>query len=280
MSDYAAPDAKSAELAHRARQESDDARRRLQGCTPDRLRSILYDRAQRRADRLFALHQLLMAFQPRSAPKAAELLEPLLDDPDRLVRKMATKYCPSTPERRAVLHRRLETASEGEREEAAWSLAADKDESLFPILQRWLAGSDLPRRQAAMASLVALGTADAWRLLEDEFSRGGRDEDDRFILALHLAPRAAGPARDLLREVSRRATGHGSVAAATTLWTCEPAEGLRLMRGILDDGDLPARQGMVDQISALAGLPHRFTADGLAEAGCWVDQQLEQHATA
>ena len=79
-----------------------------------------------------------------------------------------------------------------------------------------------------------------------------------------------------LKEVARRADGAWSVLAATSIWFEHDAtEGLQLMLWILDEGNLEAKQRMVGQISGLAGLPHRFTADGIHEARFWVQRKME-----
>ena len=77
-----------------------------------------------------------------------------------------------------------------------------------------------------------------------------------------------------LEAVARRADGAWSAMAATWIRSHQPALGLELMRGILGSGNLKAQQSMVNQIWNLALLPHAFTADGLHEARCWVDQQM------
>jgi hypothetical protein len=47
------------------------------------------------------------------------------------------------------------------------------------------------------------------------------------------------------------------------------------MLHILKEGDLEAKQGMVNQISNFENLPHAFTAGGCDEARAWVESQLE-----
>jgi hypothetical protein len=47
------------------------------------------------------------------------------------------------------------------------------------------------------------------------------------------------------------------------------------MREILDHGTLESRRSMVNQVWNLTQLPHAFTADGIHEARCWVEQQLQ-----
>ena len=51
------------------------------------------------------------------------------------------------------------------------------------------------------------------------------------------------------------------------------------MMHILDDGDLEAKQAMVNQIWNFADLPHAFTADGIHEARVWVQSEMEKQAT-
>jgi hypothetical protein len=50
------------------------------------------------------------------------------------------------------------------------------------------------------------------------------------------------------------------------------------MRGVLDHGSLEAKRWMVGGISNLSRprLIHAFTADGIHEAHCWIDQQLQE----
>jgi len=83
--------------------------------------------------------------------------------------------------------------------------------------------------------------------------------------------------------VARRADGGWSGGAATALYgtSAYHAEGLKLMRWVLDHGTLEAKQWMVGQIYNLARplLEHAFTADGIHEARCWIDQHLQETAT-
>jgi hypothetical protein len=82
-----------------------------------------------------------------------------------------------------------------------------------------------------------------------------------------------------LREVARRARGVWSGVAATALFgfAAYHRESLGLMRWVLDQGDLEAQQWMVNQVYNFSGqsLHHAFTADGLDEARCWLDLQLQ-----
>ena len=52
-------------------------------------------------------------------------------------------------------------------------------------------------------------------------------------------------------------------------------DGLKLMLHILNEGDLEAQQGMVNQIWNFEQLPQAFTANGCDEARAWVESQLE-----
>ena len=77
-----------------------------------------------------------------------------------------------------------------------------------------------------------------------------------------------------LVDLARRADRYSATWAAETILKHDPALGLDLIGHILDHGaTLQVRWGMIEKIAAAAGLPHVWTADGLAEARNWVEQQ-------
>ena len=113
------------------------------------------------------------------------------------------------------------------------------------------------------------------KLLVEGFENGYRGEEDRITLAIALLRLGDDRGLPLLREVAERASDAWSVAAATWIRAYRPAEGLRLMRHILDSGTAEGRRMMVLQIAGLADVAHAYTADGIHEARLWIDRQLE-----
>ena len=159
---------------------------------------------------------------------------------------------------------------------AACALARVRDDSILPKALEWLDRGDEPHRNVAIECLVQIGHADAVRHLVDAWEAGGRDENDRIVLAialLRLGDRRGWPG---LVASARRADSAWSVVSATRIGLSDPTLGLGLMRHILDAGALEAKRAMVSQIGNFAHLPHVFTADGIHEARLWVDQRLRQ----
>jgi hypothetical protein len=125
----------------------------------------------------------------------------------------------------------------------------------------------------------ALEPGECHTLLREAWDAGGRDEADRVMLAAGLLGFGDRVGWTLLVEVSRKADHYSACWAAETIMKHDRALGLDLMCHILDHGTtFQVRWGMVERIAIAADLPHLWTADGLAEARLWVEQQsLDPH---
>jgi hypothetical protein len=272
MTDYTPPEAAPflAEVVHRHQAEAELQRRRLKDAPTGQLKRILRDPHEPFAARAEALARLL---GPRD-PELADILLGLFDDPDHRLWLIAIRsYCPPDPRIFARLRGMLDDRRGRRWSEAASALARTQDETLMPRLLTWLDEGDEPHRNVAIECLTQLKLPEAHHLLE-AWEQGGRGEDDRVVLAVALLRRGDPRGLPLLEAVARRADGPWSVVAATWLRMHDPALGLVLMREILDHGTLEARRSMVNQVWNLTDLPNAFTADGIHEARCWVEQQL------
>jgi hypothetical protein len=115
------------------------------------------------------------------------------------------------------------------------------------------------------------------RLLREAWDAGDRDDEDRVTLAVGLLGLGDRVGWTFLVELAGRADHYAAVWAAETVMEHDPALGLDLMRQILDHGTtFKVRWGMVERIANAAGLRHVWTADGLAEARCWLEQQKQK----
>ncbi len=277
MSDFALPPGSEryAELVHRQQTESDEQRRRLRDAPTELVKRVLLDGAESLAARANALLVLL----ERRDPAMPDVLLGLFDDPDQDLWLAAIRsYCPPDPRIRERLRGVLDEPGGRAWSEAACALARLDDETILPRVLDWFRQGDEPHRNVAIECLLTLKDPEARRHLVEAYERGGRDEEDRAVLAVALLRSGDGRGVPFLESVARRADGAWSVMAATWLRGHDPALALGLMRAILDKGTLEARQAMVSQIGNLApdGLPHAFTADGIHEARCWVEQQIRE----
>jgi hypothetical protein len=128
---------------------------------------------------------------------------------------------------------------------------------------------------ACLCQYGLLGPGDRLALLREAWDAGGRDDDDRMMLAAGLLENGDKVGWDYLIDRARKADHYSASWAAETINNHDPALGLELMRHILDHGtSFPVRWSMAAKIAEAAGLHHLWTADGLAEARFWVEQQM------
>jgi len=277
MSDYVPPDTSVAEKVRLIEAETEAERRWFEHVASEQLQQILHDRARPAATRQNAFG--VLAVRLRESPEfregLARLLEPLLEDPDPEVAQTAVRYCPlSSEQARDKVRRLLDSPHQGLRGEAAVSLARIGDAGILERLLAWLGAEDEAEQNLAVEGLVMLNTPEARTALENAWHQGGRKRGDRVVLSVALLRLGDMRGLPLLETVAEEGRGAWSVTAATWLYYHQPARGLRMMLGILDQGDMEARQSMVMQISNLTRLPHVFTAEGLAEARSWVKRQM------
>ena len=268
--------AQVAEHIHRGEAEAEQERRRLEAADDATLRRVLSDRVASRAARLTALGTLVSRLRRDRA--LSELLLPLFDDPDDELARQAISYAPPFDPRMVErLHALLDDPREGHWSTAAATLARHHDRAILPRLLAWFRDGDRPHRNVAFAGLAwLLGPDDRRALLQAAWDQGGRDDDDRAMLAGGLLDLGDPRGVPFLESLARRAD-HPVVApfAVETIRAHDPARGLELALWVLDHGDPPeVKWGMVERIARAARLPHDWTADGLAEARNWVEQQL------
>lgn len=276
MVDYVPPDLAAAEPVRLAEAEAESERRWFEQVASEQLLRFLLDRQELSTTRQDALAVLLARLRksPDVPEGLATLLEPLLDDPDVEIAKTAVGQLPLTNERALERIRRLlESPSPVLRAEAAAALARAGDTSLFETLLTWFHGESAADRSAAIECLVTLKTVAARQTLADAWEQGGRGRGDRVTLSTALLRLGDLRGIPFLEEVAQETQGAWSVTAATWIYYHQRARGLRLMRDILERGDLEAKQSMVMQIAGLTTLPHVFTAEGFDEARSWVKRQ-------
>lgn len=277
MSDYSPPPGaeRIAEHLHREQAEHDRQRKRLRDASAEEVKRVLLDRRESQAARLEALSALLS----RRDPGMPEILLGLLDEPEPdLWLSIIHSYCPDDPRVLGRLRTFLDDPRDRVWSEAACALARRHDPSILPRALGWFRDGDESHRNVAIECLLLLGDDEALGRIAEEFERGGRDDGDRVVLALALLRSGDERGRPFLEAVARRADGAWSVAAASWIWTRRPAEGLALMRHILDHGTLEARRAMVSQVWNFTELPHALTADGIHEARAWVEQRQRELA--
>jgi hypothetical protein len=206
---------------------------------------------------------------------------PLWDDPDEQVARMAIEHAPANdPEVTSRLHALLDDLRSTQWSTAATALTRRKDTTIIPRLLGWFREGDEGHRNVAWCCLYSYGLLERDQcraLLREAWDAGGRDDDDRVMLAIGLLGLGDRVGWGFLGDLARRADLYAAVSAAETVMEHDPALGLDLMLHILDHGTtFEVRWGMVERIASAAGLPHVWTADGLAEARCWVEQQRQK----
>jgi hypothetical protein len=205
----------------------------------------------------------------------------LWDDPDEGLARMAIEYAPQAdPEVNTRLHALLDDPRSNRWSMAASVLARRKDATIVSRLFGWFRDGDREHRNVAYSCLCFDGLLepDGRRtLLREAWNTGGRDDVDRTMMAVGLFGLGDRVGWTFLGDIARRADCHSATWAAETIMEHDPALGLDLMLHILDHGTtFEVRWGMVERIARAADLPHLWTADGLAEARYWVEQQRQK----
>lgn len=287
MADYIPYDRATAEWVYQQQRAMDELNHRLRAASLEQLKQIARDANEPIVTRTAALARLEVSelgypIVPLD-PEVPDILLGLLGDPDPEARRGALQcsssvwFDPRVVER---VRRLLDDPDVYVHAEAATVLAMRRDETVLSHLLRWFHGDDQPHRNAAAQGLRLLNTLEARRVLREGWDQGGRNEEDRIGLAMTLLMAGDPCGVSLLSDVARRADSDWSCAAAAVLYhsAAHRTDSLRLMREILDRGSLEAKRRMVSGISNLNRglLLHAFTADGIHEARCWIDQQLQQ----
>jgi hypothetical protein len=276
--------ARTAEYVHRMTEECDRANREREGlklADGEALRATLSDRGLPTLSRVNALMTLLERDRHRRGQGLSEIFVPLWDDPDETVARLAIQYAPpDDPELTAKLHALLDDPRPNRWSTAASVLARRKETAVIPRLLGWFHEGDREHRNTAWSCLCfyRLLEPDTCRaLLREAWDAGGRDDADRAMLAVGLLGLGDRVGWDFLVNLARRADDYAAVWAAETVMEHDPALGLDLMLHVLDQGaTFQVRWGMVERIAKSAGLPHLWTADGLAEARFWIEQQRQR----
>jgi hypothetical protein len=272
-----------ADCIHRMNDEAARAnreRKSLEQADDATLRALLTDQASSAFSRQNALSVLVERHHRRPDGTLSAVMLPLWDDPDEELATMAIQYAPRDAEVTARLHALLDDPQSHRWSTAASVLATRKDTTIIPRLLGWFRDGDRAHRNVAWACLYSCGLLerDACRtLLREAWDAGDRDDEDRVMLAVGLLGLGDRVGWTFLVEFAQRADNYSACWAAETVLEHDPALGLELMGSILDHGTtLKVRWGMVERIASAAGLPHVWTADGLAEARCWVEQQRQK----
>ena len=268
-----------ARVAETNRQEEASANQHLRECetaTDDALRSTVSDRSAPSIERRNAL--ITLASRLRRDRTLTDVVLPLFHDPDvDLVRDAIRCAPPFDPRAMDALRALLDASSPAVWSEAAMALSRRKDPKILPRLLDWFRDGDTDHRNAALGCFAyLLGPDDRLDLLETAWDEGGRDEEDRAILACELLSLGDDQGVPFLADLARRAEGHTAIHAADTLYDHDPTLGLELMQGILDRASSELRLGMAERIAKRAEHPHLWTADALSEARSWVERMRRQ----
>lgn len=276
-SDYEPPAAEYAEFVDAINRDCAAQAARLRNATPDEAWLIANDPRESQSARMEAL---LILFRNRDA-RISELQLSLLDDPDpHLWQSICHTYRLDHPGIRAALLRKMSDPDCEAAGNAAITLARGHELAVIPQLEEWLRSDIREFRCVALGALQTFRSSPADTILADLWKSDWGDREDRIALAMTLSENGNLEARQLLAGIAETAQGEWATACATSIYLVDRPAGLELMAGILDHGDLEARQPMVSQISTLAGgLPHAYTYDGLAESRLWVEQQLSDITT-
>jgi HEAT repeat protein len=279
MSECFPSDSEPAEYVRRLEEEMDAQRRRLEPLDAEELKRILRDPSGPTAARQIAMEQLTLRFRKAVSFDATQIdcLADLVADPNPAIAEMAIKHCPLRDEHlRAQVRALLDSPRDRIRAAAAVALARAGDETILPKLLDWLEGPSEPMRNLAIEGLHALDTPESRSALEAAYREGGRDENDKTVLAIALLRLGDTRGLPFLEAVARRAQGPWSVTAAAWIYDHEPREGLQLLLHILERGDDEAKRCVVNQIWSRSRprIAHPFTSEGLGESRAWIEAQL------
>ncbi len=282
-SDYKTPDPALGDWVDRQNAESEADALRLENASPVELKAVIRDAGATQSSRMNALMFLRIQKDP-------EFLDVLLDLFDDLDQHLWHEIHPSKSMQqdsrfRQKYFEKLDGPDLENSAAAAVSLAIAGEVSLIPRLADWLNNGDEPHRNVAIEALRLLNSPDALAVLQQFWDEGKGDDDTRLCVAGALIQSGDPRGRSVLEATARRAQGVWSVIAATCVYVAgrcsknpddlHQQDGLKLMLHVLNEGDLDAKQGMVNQIWNFEHLPHAFTADGRDEAQAWVESQLE-----
>jgi hypothetical protein len=269
-----------AEYVRKVEVELEVQRQRLAEADPELLTHVLRDRAEPTSARQIAFETLIHRFVGSDGFQTmlADWLADLMDDPDPAIAEMAVRHCPLHDESiRGRVRILLDSPRDRIRADAAIALARSKDESILARSLDWFAGNSQPMRNLAIEALKTLDTPVARSTLEIAYEQGGRDENDKTVLATTLL--RLGDTRGLafLETVARRAKGAWSVTAATWIYDHQPLKGMELLLLLIDQGDEEARRSVVNQVWSLSRprISRPFTSEGIVEARAWIEERLK-----
>jgi hypothetical protein len=254
--------ARAAEHVHRMTEEAHRAnheRESLQQSDDATLRATLDDRSLPTLARLNALMALMGRDHLRRDGTLSGIMLPLWDDPDEQLARMAIEYAPpNDPEVTARLHALLDDPRSNRWSTAASVLAGRRrDTTIIPRLIGWFREGDEAHRNVAYSCLCfyrLLGSDECLALLREAWDAGGRDDDDRAMLAVGLLGLGDRVGWTFLVEFACEADHYSACWAAETIQEHDPALGLDLMLHILDHGTtFQVRWGMVEKIANAAG---------------------------
>ena len=283
MSDYVAPDPEVAAYVHEQQAKLEQERERLATSSEEELKTIAYSTSGPEV-RIPALSVLMDRIIRSSTSRQqmegplVELLGGLLEDTQKDVAQLALRHCPLTSDDKIEKARSMLSSPEVRvRASAAMSLAKIKDEAANPTFLDWFHNGDEAHRNLGIETLKTLASDAAKHELKSSYENGGRNEQDRAVLAVALLRLGDTVGLSFLKEVGERATGPLSVMAATWIYSVHDTDiGLRLMLDILDRGDLEAKRSLVMQIChSWLHSPHASTADAIHEARLWIERKLE-----
>jgi HEAT repeat protein len=267
-----------AEYVRRLDEELDAQRRRLDTAAAEELVRVLRDQAEPTAARQIAFEKLIHRFIGSGDFRArlVDWLAGLMEDPDPAIAETAVRHCPLQDEHvRARVRALLDSPRDRVRADAAIALARFKDECILPKLLEWFAGESM--RNVAIEGLKTLDTREARLTLETAYEAGGRNENDKTVLAIALLRLGDTRGLPFLEAVARRAKGRWSVTAASWVRDHDPGKGLELLLYLLDQGDEEARRSVVNQVWnwSRPQIAHPFTPEGIAEARAWIEERLK-----
>ncbi len=197
--------------------EEQAIRIRLAATSDDELSRLARDRNESSVIRRTSL--TLLVDRHRTDLTTSALLIELLDDPDPTVALEAMdRALPFDAKMLGRLHEFLDDPREAYWSGAARALARRKDRAVISRLLDWFQTGDRSKRRVAFACFDwVLRPMDRRVLLAHSWERGGRDDEDRVMLAEGLL--ALGDRRGVafLEEVSRREADVLSNRAASIL---------------------------------------------------------------
>ena len=282
-SDYEAPDPTFGDWVQRCNAESDEDARRLENAAAADLKTVIRDTGATQSARMNAL----MFLRIQKDPEFLDVVLDLFDDPDQhLWHEIHPSNCMLQDARlRQKYFEKLDGADLENSGQAAVALAIAGETSLVPRFADWLNNGDEPHRNVAIESLGLLNSPESLAVLQQFWDEGQGDDETRLCVAGALFQSGDSRGRGVLEATALRALGSSSVLAATFVYAAgrcsenpdgpHRQDGLKLMLHILNEGDLEAKQRMVNQIWNFESLPHAFTPDGRDEALAWVESQLD-----